>query len=300
MQARIIGLAVVFSFFSSIVQACMHVPLGYGHEVTYATEEIFMYHDGRYAHMIIKSTIQVDAPDLPETIGWIIPVQSIPVDYKEADAQIFKSLFDYVEFRKAEMTRGMQSLSLDSSQGLILHEKQFVGHYEIQPIELTDYSSGKELLDWFNDNGFKTKNKDIDYYLKNHYAYLAIKITDLHDQKEELKPLHIVYKSDELSVPLKFDSLSGTFTINLYFLTGQRLGELDKDRFGTKHLKLDGRLEYPIKFIPGKTGNDILDKANLPRGYLYKFNASDINSSANPLKDWSEDPAIKINWFSAF
>jgi hypothetical protein len=202
----------------------MHVPLDYQNEVTYDTEEIFMYHDGQYANMIIKPTIKVGGADLPKTIGWIIPVQFVPVSYKEVDSNIFNALFSYIRKEKQKLyPNRMIEQGLERGKGLILHEKKFIGHYEIQPIELTGQGAGKELLDWFEVNGFKTKNKDIDYYLARNYVYLAVKISDIQNAKEELKPLHIVYKSDELSVPLKFDSLSGIFNVKIYFLSNKKI-----------------------------------------------------------------------------
>ncbi len=208
----------------------------------------------------------------------------VPLDYKESDPKIFEVLFK----RVTPIPLGMTPRS---SIGLVFHEKKFVGKYEIQPIELKDYSTGKELLDWFNANGFKTKNKDIGYYLKHHYAYLAIKINDLNDKKIELKPLHIIYKSNELSVPLKFDSLSGVFDVNLYFLTQKKITDLQM--FDSKQLSLDGEWAFltPIEFDPIKAG---LEKENLPKGYLYQFKGKAINSTYNQLKDWTEDPSIKI------
>jgi hypothetical protein len=278
-------------FYSINVQACIHVPLNYEHEVTYNTEEFFMYDDGIDAHMIIKPTIQIKGQNLPDSLGWIIPVPFIPKKYEEVDSSVFKALFDYVETHKPPVrsTEGLIPTAL--SKGLILHEKKFVGKYEIQPIELTDYTSGQELLKWFQDNGFKTKNKDISYYLKKHSAYLAIKITNLQSQKEELKPLHIIYPSNTLSVPLKFDSLSGVFDVIIYFIVNEALTNQEIESFNSKQLFLDGT---PIKYVPGqsKSEDDVLKRLSLPKGYLYKFKGSKINSSSNSLKDWSEDPTI--------
>lgn len=278
--------------FSVAAHACIHVPFNYPQEVIYDTEEIFMYHDGQYANMIIKPTIKVEGEDLPNTIGWIIPVQSVPVSYKEVDSNIFNALFSYIRKEKQKRyPNRMIAQGLGREKGLIFHEKQFVGHYEIQPIELTDDKSGKELLDWFDLNGFKTKNKDIDYYLARNYVYLAVKIFDIQNAKEELKPLHIVYKSDELSVPLKFDSLSGIFNVKIYFISNKKI--LNKDMFDSKHLILDGDWEDSLEFDPKQTGSSLLDELNLPKGYIYRFEGWGINSSSNQLKDWSEDPTIK-------
>ena len=65
--------------------------------------------------------------------------------------------------------------------------------------------------------------------------------------------------------------------------------------FNAKHLSLEGSWDSPIKITPGKTGNSILDNGSLPSGYIYKFKGNNINSSSNQLKNWPEDPTIKMN-----
>jgi hypothetical protein len=272
----------------SPAQACIHVPIGYDEAVTYDTQEIFMYHDGTNAHMIIKPTIKVGGLFAPKVLGWIIPVQSLPVSYKEAEVQIFGELYDIVKESSVSRQKKMGADSaVPMPGGLILHPKQFVGNYEIQPIELSAESNGDELLKWFNDNGFQTKNKDISYYVSRRYTYLAVKITGLEKPKEELKPLHIIYPSNELSVPLKFDSLSGSFDVNIYFLLKSKL-PIEPNYT----LKTLGFSRGPIE-LSQTTGKPGLDALNLGGGFLYPFTTKGINSIF-PLNEWDSDPTIKI------
>jgi acetolactate decarboxylase len=204
------------------VSACPHVPPDYKFVVKETTKEALIYHDGVNAHLIIRTGFASEG-DFPKSMAWIIPLPSVPSSYKVEDPKLFRELFEWCEplFERAYPRAGVVSFSLPPVvKGIKVHDTVMVGNYEISPIEILSPDAGTELNGWLGTHGFNTVSPELQkFYLHPGAAFLAIRLKDLQGRVTDLKPLHIVYKSDKAAFPLKFSSGSGQFDVFLYTLT---------------------------------------------------------------------------------
>ncbi len=82
------------------------------------------------------------------------------------------------------------------------------------------HEAGDALNAWLTKNGFgKVPKENQQFYVSKGVVFLALKIKNLSGSFTDLKPLHIVYKSDKATLPLKFSSHSGVFDVMLYTFT---------------------------------------------------------------------------------
>ena len=124
------------------------------------------------------------------------------------------------------------------------------------------------------------------YYLRPKACFLAIKVRALKGKDEVLHPLHVVYRSAEARIPLKFFANAGTFDVYAYALVGR---DADADRKGLAAAGFSG------------TGRRMLDSALRARlgvrglpgdSLLLRYEAKNVNAPGNPLSAWREDPRM--------
>lgn len=169
-------------------------------------------------NLVVKSGVK---GELPEDMAWVFPLPSVPDDYKEIEGDIFSELGKFFSER-APIPRGAPPGMWRKgmiAQGIIVHEKETVGDYEIVPIEIADEAIGGEALNqWLRRQGYAEVGEEIQGpYLKKGAAFLAIKVKPKSDSTE-LKPLLIRYRSEEMRFPLRFSHNDRTFDLNLYLL----------------------------------------------------------------------------------
>lgn len=294
----VLALAAMLVFVTaSPLSACIHSPRTYKGTVTENTKEALLFHDGINAHLIIKTNLQAAAGSLPSTMAWVIPLPSLPSHYEEADPTIFPEMFAVVEKAnekwERERSKGIETASTaPAPTGIRIHPTQIVGSYQIQPIEVLDVkSAGRELNHWLVANGFgsvPTKNQS--YYLKRGTVFLALKIHGLKGKISDIKPLHIVYKSNTLTLPLKFSTHSGVFDVDMYTFTHGPLEPtlLTAERLDAEpSVKIQTEAEAPLLWkITGSK-----------QGYLTRYEGRALNSTYAPstlVNNFPRDPSIDI------
>ena len=284
-----------------MASACIHAPRGEQHRryaVTEKTKQALLFHDGENAHLVIKTSLEAASQSegtmsLPPFMAWVIPLPSLPSKYEEADSQLFKQLYEATEPQKGFGCVGRSEEEampvtggINSAPAIKVHATELVGDYEITPVEMLTHDAGDALNEWLVKNGFgKVPKENQAFYVSKGVVFLALKIKKLSGVFADLKPLHIVYKSDKAMLPLKFSTHSGTFDVMLWTFTGQPLpqGEFQdyylKSQGITKHVKR-GQVWALDKISAGSSG------------YLQRFQGYSINASYRPVKNFNADPSL--------
>lgn len=280
MKKTRLNLALAFSIASSI--ACLHPPREYPGKLGSKIQEYLLYKTGDEVHLITNQNIQ-SSRELPSEIAWVIPIPSLPTTYFEESDSLFKELFQVTEPK-------IKSRAM-SNTGFKIHETIYVGKYEIKPLEVLDTASGLEINDWLYSNGFgKVPYAGLKYYLKPHASFLAIRVRGLKGNSKSLKPLHIVYKSQEVRVPLKFFANAGTFDVYIYTISNGKKFEAETD-LKTKGIFRSGSAQMTsVSSLESKISG--LSKADT---VISRFFGSRINSKENKLSKWKEDPVFALD-----
>ena len=206
--------------------ACIHTPVGYTGQVKENTKEAFLFHDGTNAHLVVRTELETSG-GLPATMAWVIPLPSLPSNYEVVGEQFFDEKAELqlkLYHPEAEGAVTAAHIVGGENSAIGVHGKHIVGDYEIQPVEILNVQAGGELNAWLSKKGFGTVPVENQrYYLTKGAVFLAIKLSGLSGAAVKLKPLHITYKANKLSLPLKCSSHSGIFDVTLYVFTDRRL-----------------------------------------------------------------------------
>lgn len=274
--------------------ACIHTPRTYKGTVTERTKEALLFNDGVNTHLIIRTNLQASSGTLPDTMAWVIPLPALPSHYEEANPGIFAELFRVAEaadeVRHSRERGGEKTASIQMmSKSILVHPMQTVGSYQVQPIEVLDpKNAGSELNSWLLANGFgAVPPENQRYYLKRGNVFLALKLHGLKGSFSDVKPLHIVYKSSVLSLPLKFSTHSGVFDVEMYAFTP---GPLDRNLLASEHLYADPS----VKITDAPAAPLLWQLTGHKRGYLSRYEGRDLNEPYDQVKALAADPAIDL------
>lgn len=275
-------------------RACIHLPRDYKGVVTEKTKEALLFRVGKNVHLIIKTSLQSPGT-LPDTMAWVIPLPSLPSHYEEADPALFPELFRVTEdeglFRKTLGLPMVGGRTKSASISIKVHPEQIVGSYRIWPIEIRSVRNGGAALNnWLTQNGFgAVPVENQRYYLHKGAVFLALKITHLTGSTADIKPLHIVYKADKLTLPLKFSTHSGPFNVLLYTFAPERPKVSSfTSLFRTSYLNATGCA--PIG-APNVSAPLLARLTGHRSGYLTRYEGY-YNTSDHLVKDLSADPSF--------
>lgn len=277
-------------------RACIHRPRDYKGVVTEKTKEALLFRVGKNVHLIIKTSLQSPGT-LPDTMAWVIPLPSLPSHYEEADPALFPELFRVTETESSlEQTLGLpmpRTKGLGGLKSIKLHPEQIVGSYRIWPIEIRSVRNGGAALNnWLTQNGFgAVPVENQRYYLHKGAVFLALKITHLTGSTADIKPLHIVYKADKLTLPLKFSTHSGPFNVLLYTFAPERPKVSSfTSLFRTSYLNATGCA--PIG-APNVSAPLLARLTGHRAGYLTRYEGY-FNTDDHLVKDLSADPNFPV------
>jgi len=207
----------------TVASGCIHMDTRYDRSKFKETaREALMWRDlsdPRMVNLVLKSGAK---GEMPPDMAWVFPLPSVPVEYKETEGDIFgeldKSFGDFAILGIRGGRDGMIAKGV-ALQGIIVHEKEVVGDYEIVPIEIVDETSGgQELNHWLDSQGYATVGEELQApYLKKGACFLAVKVKPK-SESVELKPLLIRYPSKEIKFPLRFSHDDRAFDFNLYLV----------------------------------------------------------------------------------
>ena len=290
--ARAILVALALSSVPAPARACIHGPADFKGSVTERDKLAFVFHDGVNTHLVVRTTLASEA-GLPERMAWVIPLPALPSKYEEVPVEIFQQLWKLIPRdpprrygAKSDQKKMATKAAAAPAPQILVHEKQVVGSYQIQPIEILSESAGAELNAWLAKNGFGTvPPENQKYYLKTGAVFLALRVDGLKGTASELKPLHIVYPGDTLRLPLKFSTHSGVFNVRLYALTAQAPSRKALQEFG---LRVEGR-SYAIDSALPRRAPAVAKLVGQRAGYVTEFSGEAFNVQW-PVALFKEDP----------
>ena len=281
MKKQVLFVLLLLCAVAQVALACIHESNNYRDVVTEKTKQALVFHDGENAHLVIKTSLEA-APkngkgtaNLPPVMAWVIPLPSLPSKYEEADPQLFEQLFEATKPKNylacAAEEEEVAAGTTNSAPAIQVHATEFVGDYEITPVEMLTHDAGDALNAWLTKNGFgKVPKENQSFYVSKGVVFLALKIKNLSGTFTDLKPLHIVYKADKATLPLKFSSHSGVFDVMLYTFTNHSV-KFDELR------AFNLTAESPSLRI-GRGQVPALDKISGDKtGYLTRFKGNGFN-----------------------
>lgn len=272
---------------ASITCACFHYPGSFKNKMTEGRKSVFLFHDGENAHMVIQTTLR--AKKFPSELAWVLPFPSLPNKYEEINGPFFQELQSILPRKMMLGQKGLPASAFGDGRGggggIKVHETVVFDQYKIQPIEILKDNSAAEFNSWLKKNKFNPMPfENQKYYLKKGAVFLAIRMQLNNPTATELtaRPLHIVYKSDRVSVPLKFTHDARTFDLELYVFSKK---ELNVDLSRTYLKKQDSvayRNERLHPFVDSIVGKK--------EGYISRYEGEELNTKEKSLKDLKDDP----------
>ncbi len=269
-------------------QACLHYSNSDKIKVTEGLQEFFAYHDGKNAHMILRTQLQ--AKKFPQEIAWVLPFPSLPTSYKEVDGPLFQELSH--QFAQSLRNDGMQKgrglqEGASGGAGIKVHDKVQVGDFQIQPIEILKESGGEELNSWLAKNKFNSMPVDKQKrYLKKGSAFLAIRMNMNKPSDTDLlsRPLHVIYPANQISIPMLFTHEGRTFDMDIYVFSEKEL----KNDFKKLYLNKIASVPYKREHLRPMIENLIGEKM----GVITKYSGVELNSATKKLSLLSQDPVF--------
>lgn len=226
---------------------------------------------------------------LPEEMAWVFPLPSLPVEYREVEGGVFselKGLFEKILAVRGGADDGIGA-EVTKGSGIVFHEVEKVGDYEIVPIEITDESDGgRALNEWLLAQGYATLPAEIQKpYLGKGAVFLAVKVRPKSGDVE-LQPLLVKYRAREMRFPLRFSHDDRTFDMDLYFVHGGDSSEISGVP-GEKTYHMTVGVEEAIRECP-ELGKIL--RAN-KTDKITRVSIRGINSEF-PVRNLKEDPGI--------
>jgi hypothetical protein len=269
--------------------ACLHYPQEYRGKLREGLQEAFLFHDGKDAHLVVRTNLNADK--FPKEIAWVLPFPSLPSAYEEINGPFFeriKSLFPDATDGMLGETKGNGPNKRSGAQpGIKIHKTVEAGSFKIQPIEILSDSAFQELSDWLKKNKYNPMPAELQKpYLKKGAAFLAIRMQmDFPGGELRSKSLHVTYKADDLSLPIRFTHETRTFDLDLYVFSSK---ELKKD-LGDFHLRPIGSVAYKnqghMPFVDAVIGKR--------DGYFTLYQARDLNTDSKKLSKLNSDPSFQ-------
>ncbi len=156
--------------------ACLYFREGFDRKLfEEKAREVLMYHDGKLAHMIVKSSYQ---GKLPDEMAWVLPLPSKPLKFEESDPEFFSELVRLGQASDSSggsKSRGGLQKGGDMAKGIRVHEDVRLDGYKITPIEILSSDSGKILNNYLASKKFLGMPEDIQKpYLKKGAYFLVV------------------------------------------------------------------------------------------------------------------------------
>lgn len=228
----------------TIVALCLTVTQAYGRSRYSGTiedirREVFLFHDGTHAHMVIRATL--NAKKFPKDLTWNLRLPAKPLKIEEIDGPLFEEL------------KGLFPSELRIGGTFGLSEKL----QTLKPLPLVVANDGSVLL--------------------------PVRVSMNRPSAERLvsRPLHLVFKADNVFVPTWFEDRASVFGMDLYVFSKQ---EIIKDLGGspfTGEPSMAYKNEHLHPMIDNRLGTD--------SGFITRYKAEGLRN---------EDPSPKNLTFS--
>lgn len=282
--SALIGLSLI----ASQALACFHYSNSFTGKLEEGRKEVFLFHDGKDAHMVIRTSLSADK--FPKEIAWVLPIPSVPLKIEEIDGPIFEELnglFPQKSSLGGSFAGGTDGIMKGRGSSIKVHETVTLSQFVIQPIEILKDGSAAEFNEWLTKNKFNPMPvENQKYYLKKGAVFLAIRMSMNRPDLATIKsrPLHIVYRADQVSVPIKFSHDSRVFGMDLYVWSKNPL----KKEFNGNYVRKEIAVPYKNEHLHPMMDNRIGPGA----GFITRYVSENLNGPGRSLKELSEDPTF--------
>jgi hypothetical protein len=212
---------------------------------------------------------------------------------EEESAELFSQLYKLIPDRvqvTPSLYRFLPSCSTLAmpGQAIVVHQPQSTEHYTTQVIEIHTDNASEALNSWLVSNGFSpVPEQNQRYYLIPGRAFLCVKIRKLPEGTEaQIPPVHLAWRDDKLTFPLKFSSHSGQFDADLYVLSESNL---PPEQFSEWRFRRVGSA-----VISGSAVESSLERLAGKRALITRYNAKAFNRSGQEVTRLKSDPKIDL------
>lgn len=220
-----------------------------------AQEAIIIFTEGDDEKSAVEQLIlKIQVAGEVDNFAWVVPLPSKP-KVEEADAKLFRELFDYVQMMKVGRYKGESAgavkdgpkVAADNKDVEVL-SREIVGSFDVAVVK--EIKAGT-LNTWLTDNGYQALEDSDDvvgFYREKGYVFACVRVSDVARadadaeanaaQPFDLHPLSFTFETggrDGIFFPMRMTGLqSEPFDVNLYvfyrFWLNDRINE-----FGYTH-----------------------------------------------------------------
>jgi hypothetical protein len=273
----------------TIALGCLHFDRSYSGILKEGTKGALLFHDGKSAHLVVRTELTASKGSLPDEIAWVMPFPSLPSKYEEVSPEVFKEVSKLIAASLGYGVTGRKGPMPRSKSVLKVHDAAVAGDYTIQPIEITAESDGKEFNDWLSQHRFNPMPQDLQRsYLHKGAVFLAIR-AKLTGKASDLKPIHIIYPATDLTFPLKFTHDNRIFDLDLYTITKAKVapGSFDK-----RYLTQISSLAINPSIHSAAGASEAAKLVANAGGFLTKFEGRGLNVGNRKLRNLAKDPTF--------
>lgn len=224
-------------------------------EMNLPEQRAFLYRQGQVEHMILS----VQYTGATEEFAWVIPTETRAQVDVQGGAP-FHELWKITEIAQPRVaTQGMDEGALaPSGAGVRVFERKVAGPYDIAVLQA---STGGGLYQWLRSNGFGLNRQSraaLDEYVQKRWFFVAARIRpgknkniDQALREGTIAPLHISYRANELSYPLRVTAGNpGSSKIELFVVADEPPTHAGLESYSFK-LKPDGSKGFKVAGPPG-------------------------------------------------
>lgn len=205
-------------------EACFHVASKV--EVGQFEQQAVIFHRDGQQDLVVRIGLEASGP--VESLGWVLPVPSLPDSYGVYDGEIFEELDEAVDLRERRQ-RGLTVGTSSPAESMRVqeHPSASAGPFRIQPIEVDPDRGVAPLQEWLTVNDFETLDaSQLQYYVRRGWVFLAIRVDPQEGQAHleqggRLPALRASFASEHAVYPLKMSTHQGVFPVRFYLITDE-------------------------------------------------------------------------------
>ena len=269
--------------------SCIHV-IDAPYPVKEDRKEALLFEKDGLSHLVVRT--RISSPELPRSLAWVIPTPRFPEVVKEESAELFPQLYKLIPDRIQVTPTIYQFIPSCSTlpmrdQAIVVHQPQSTEHYTTQVIEIRADNASEALNAWLVKNGFSpVPEQNQLHYLKPGQAFVCIKIRKLPEgTAAQIPPVHLAWRGDSASLPLKFSTHSGQFDVDLYLLSNS---PLSARQFSPWRFRNVGSAP-----VAGSAVEQELQRLAGHHSILTRYHAKGLNQAGNEVSTLKDDPQIK-------
>ena len=269
--------------------SCIHV-IDAPYPVKEDRKEALLFEKDGLSHLVVRT--RISSPELPRSLAWVIPTPRVPVVVKEESAELFPQLYKLIPDRVQVTPTLYQFLPSCSTlpmpgQAIVVHQPQSTEHYTTQIIEIRSDNASEALNAWLVKNGFSQVPEQHQlHYLIPGRAFVCVKIRKLpKGNAAQIPPVHLAWRGETTTLPLKFSSHSGVFDVDLYVLSQN---SLRADHFSEWHFRRVGAVS-----LSGSSADHLRNFAG-KHAVLTRYHAKAFNSPGYEVTRLASDPIIDL------